>query len=241
MISVKITSDSQRRLYAEIQNKINGSKELTSLKTRSEILDATFALSSVEFVKTTNLRARSFSSSFHHVYEWGQVGRESGRLFRVFHTKRSSSSSVYYKFNNSRKVVPVSQSLKTPGPTGKYVKRSKIFKNKAEVMESGKPVSFTTAKTIVFPSSDGSLRFVPPGRNILIKSPGGEETTGAFSKHFISWWMTKPQEILQKNGVYLNLQNSVARSLNVTGAGRSAASSAVSRTLRGYSIVGSAI
>lgn len=241
MINIRVTNDSQRRLYGEVQNKINGAKEAMSLKTKSELLDAVFSLSSIEFVKTTNLRARSFSSSFHHVYEWGKVGNESGRLFRLIHTKRSGSSSVYYRFNDSRKVVPIPNSLKTPGPTGKYVRKSKLFKKKAEVMESGKPVSFTTSKNIVFLSGDGSLVFVPPGKNISIKSPGGDDTTGSFSKHFLSWWMTKPQEVAVKNGLYIKLQNSMARNLNVTGAGRSAASSAISSTLRGYSTTGSVI
>lgn len=240
MINLKITTDSQSKLYREVQNKISGAKEATSLKTRSELLDAVFSLSSLEFVKTTNMRARSFPASFHHVYEWGQVGRESGRLFRIMHAKRSTSSSVYYKFNNSKRVVPISSELKTPGNTGKFVKKSSIFKRKAEVMESGQPTSFTSSKTIVF-SNNGSLVFVPPGKNITIKSPGGEETSGAFSKHFLSWWMTKPQEVAIKNNVYGKMSNSIAQSLNITGAGRSASSAAISRVLRSYSLIGSVV
>lgn len=240
MINIKITKDSSQKLYREVQNKINGSKELTSTKTRGELLDAVFSLSSLEFLKDTNIRARSFPKKYHHVYDWGQVGKESGRLFRLVHTKRGTSSSVYYTFNNSRRVVPVSSNLKTPGKTGKYVRKSKIFKRKAEVMESGSPVGFTTSKTIVFSGPEG-LVFVPPGKSIYIKSPGGEETNNAFSEHFLSWWMVKPEQIALKNNIYAKLENSVAKSLNVTGAGRSAASSSISRTLRPYKLSGSVI
>lgn len=240
MINIKITTDSQKRLYSEIQNKINGSKEATSVKTKKELTDAIFSISSLEFIKATNLRARSLKSSFHHIYEWNKVGQESGRLFRLLKTNNVSGATVYYKFNNSTKVVPLSPEVKTPGSTGKYVKKSKIFKRKSEVMEKGGPVSFSSTKTIVF-SNKGNLVFVPPGKIITIKNPGGREVKGAFDAHFISWWMTMPMTIANKKGIFMQLENSIARALSRTNAGRSAASLAISQTLRKYELVGSVI
>lgn len=240
MINIKITNDSQKRLYSEIENKINGSKEATSVKTRRELTNAIFSIASLEFIKTTNLRARSLKSSFHHVYEWNKVGQESGRLFRILKTNNPTGATIYYKFNNSNKVVPISPELKTPGNTGKYVKKSKIFKRKAEIMERGTPVSFASNKTIVF-SEKGNLVFIPPGKTITIKNPGGSEAKGSFNSHFISWWMTKPLESASKSGIFIALEKSIAKALSRTGAGRSASSMAISQTLRKYELIGSVI
>lgn len=240
MINLKITEESQKKLYDEMQNKINGSKELTSSKTRQELTNAIFSVSSIKFIKTTNLRARSAASSFHHVYEWNKVGQESGRLFRLLKTNNSYGASIYYKFINSKKVVPLPKEISRPGNTGKKVGKSKIFKRKAEVMESGKPVQFITRKTIVF-SDKGRLVFIPPGKTVNILNPGGKQTNNSFSKHFMTWWMTMPAQIAEETGIFKSLENSVARALDVTYAGPQQASLAISKTLNSYEVVGSVI
>lgn len=241
MINIGVTPESKNRLEVELKNKLDGIKELTSMKTKKELFDAVFSVSAPEFIKYTNFKARSLPNSFHHVYEWNSVGSESGRLFRLIKTNQVGPNGIiYYKFVNSKRRVPVPDILRNPGPTGKTVGASKIFKKKAEVMESGSPVSFVTKKTIAF-SSNNRIVFVPPGKSITIKYPGGKGTTASFDKHFVSWWMIKPAEIAEKVGMFKNLENSVSKSLNITNAGKSAASNAISRSLSKYRLIGSVV
>ena len=241
MIVVKVSEDSKAALYAEVNQKINGMKELLSADVKRKISDVAFSKAALDFVRKTNMLARSNSSMLHHVYEWNGVGRETSRLFRIVKKNGPSGSiSIYYKFNNSRKNAPINAILKSPGSTGKSVSKSGIFKRKAEVMESGRPVSFITSKTIVIPSGN-SIAFIPPGKTINIKNPGGASTTGAFEKHYRMWWMTNFPAVLEKNGIPKKIEVAVAKALTPNGAGRSAAKSAIIRTLNRYQTVGSII
>lgn len=241
MISIKITPESSKRMYAEINAKLDGAKELSSVRTKNQLMSTAFSLSSMKFIKQTNSLARSAKKRFHHVYEWGGSGKESSRLFRLLKKQvTGGNASVYYKFNNSRKMSPIASSLKVPGPTGKIVRRSGLFKKKAEVMESGNPVSFITRKTIAFSSGRGIV-FIPPGKSISIRSPGGDATTGSFEEHFRTWWMTNFPVSLDQAGIPRKLETNVARALSATNAGASAARSAIDRTLGQYQTVGSVI
>lgn len=242
MISLTVTPESSKRLYVEIQNKIDGMKELKSVQTKNELISTAFSISALKFVSKTNMLARSAKKSFHHVYEWDSVGKESGRLFRIIKKQNTGgSASIYYRFNNSKKNSPIASALKVPGPTGKVVTRSGIFKKKAEVMESGQSVNFITSRYIAFSPKGGGLVFVPPGRTINIKSPGGSATTGSFEKHFKIWWTTHFQTSLDEKGIFSKLEKNVARALNKKNAGRSAAKIAILDTLKSYQKIGSII
>jgi hypothetical protein len=238
MISIRVSESSRNRLYLELKNKKEGMQEAISPISKKEILDAVFSISALDFVKFTHMRARSFRKMLHHVYEWDMVGNESGRLYRIIKANQSAGSiSVYYTFNNSKKVVPISSELKTPGKSGKSVRKSTIFKRKADVMESGKPVSFITRKTIVF-SDRGRLVFVPKNKKISILNPGGKETKSGFSQHFFSWWSMKPEYVADKSGIFSSLEKSISKSLSVKGAGRAAARNAIRKTTSVYTTVG---
>lgn len=241
MISLRITSESTNRLYAEINNKLEGARELTTVRTKTQLMNTAFSLSSLKFIKQTNALGRSAKKRFHHVYEWGGTGKESARLFRLIKKQASGgNASIYYKFNNSKKMSPIARSLKVPGPTGRIVEKSGIFKKKAEVMESGKSVSFITRKHIAFSSGNGIV-FIPPGKTISIKSPGGDSTTGSFEEHFRTWWMTNFPTSLDSAGIPQKLERNVARALSPTNAGRSSARYAIETTLGQYQITGSVI
>lgn len=241
MINVKVTTTSSNELFAEIDNKISGIKELTTTQTERQLLDVAFSISALKFVKKTNLIARSNKEAFHHVYEWNGTGKETDRLFRVIKRSMSSgSASIYYKFNNSKKNAPISPQLSTPGPTGKVVTKTGVFKRKAEIMESGRPVSFITQKTIAIPSGSG-IKFIPSGKIINIKSPGGTATSGAFERHFQTWWNINFPNALEERGVIQSLENAVARSLQRKRAGAAASRNAISSTLSRYKIIGSVV
>ena len=241
MINIRVTESSQKELFMEVKNKIDGVKELTTTETKRLLLDTAFSISAVKFVQKTNMLARSNKDAFHHVYEWGGTGEESNRLFRIIKKSVSGgNASVYYKFNNSRKNAPIADVLTVPGKTGKTVRRSGIFKRKAEVMEKGSPVSFVTSRTIAIPSG-GSISFIPPGKTINIKNPGGSGTNGSFRKHFLSWWPTYFPNSLDSKGVPKALEEAVARSLSRRMASRSSVRSAIRSTLGRYKTIGSVI
>lgn len=242
MINIYISPDSSKRMYAEIQNKVDGIKELKSVRSKNEIMSAEFSMSALKFVKKTNLMARSAKNSFHHVYEWGGTGNESSRLFRIFKKQQASgAASIYYKFNNSKKKSPIAESLKIPGVSGKRVTKSGIFKRKAEVMESGQQVNFITSRYIAFSPKGGGIAFIPPGKTINIKNPGGKNTSGSFEKHFRLWWNTHFGTSLDNAGVYAKLEKNIARALSRKNAGKNAARSAIESTLRPYQTIGSVI
>lgn len=241
MITVKVDPISANKMYLEIEEKIDGSKELVSSQTKKQLMDVAFSKAALKFVKTTNMMARANKSAFHHIYEWGGTGNESSRLFRII--KKSSSggsASIYYKFNNSSKKAPIDPVLKSPGPTGKYVSVSGIFKRKAEVMESGSPVSFVTSRTIAI-APGGSIVFIPPEKTINIKTPGGPAVAGSFEKHFRQWWTINFPRTLDESGIIQKLEINVARALNVNGAGRQEAKNAIRSTLGRYKVIGSVI
>jgi len=242
MISIKVTESSKNALYAELKNKLNGVEQLSNSQTKHDLMTAAYSIAALKFVKQTNLLSRSAKKSFHHVYEWNSVGRESGRLFRIVKKQgQPGSASVYYKFNNSKSKSPISPNLNVAGRSGKTVRKSGIFKKKAEVMESGTPVSFVTSKHIAFSPRSGGIVFIPPGKAVNIINPGGEKTSGSFTKHFMSWWKTNFPNILELENITRSLENNVAQSLSVRGAGKAAARSAIKTTLSPHLIVGSVI
>lgn len=238
MISIRVSKVSEKILFTELRDKISGMHEVNSAISKTEIANAIFSMSALDFIKNTNLKASSRGRrSLHHVYEWGEAGKESGRLFRIIKTNEMPGAmSIYYRFNNSKKVVPIPQALKSPGKTGKSVKKSKVFKTKAEFMESGNSASFTTNKTIVFLNKK-NLVFIPKGKNITIKKPGGQQTTNGFSKHFISWWSTKPNAIARKSGMFETIEKNVAKALSRKKAGKEAARNAVKMSTSKYTLV----
>lgn len=242
MISIKVTDSSKKELYAEINNKIYGIRELNTIYVKNDIMSAAFSTAAIKFIKETNLMARSVKKSFHHIYEWNEIGTENGRLFRIIKKQGGrGSASIYYKFNNSKKMSPIATNLKIPGRNGRFVSKSGIFKRKAEIMESGKSVKFITTNYIVFNSKKNGITFIPPGKPINIKNPGGKQTTGAFENHFKLWWITNFPSILDNNGVIKKIEINVSKALNKRNAGKEAVRKEVKRTLAPYSLVGSVI
>lgn len=242
MINIYVSPSSSKRLYAEINKKIDGMKELKTVRSKNEIMSAEYSMSAIKFVKTTNLLARSAKQSFHHVYEWKESGKESSRLFRIIKKQEGGGNiSIYYKFNNSKKKAPIARALTVPGHSGKTVTKSGIFKRKAEVMENNQTVSFTTSRYIAFSPKKGGIVFIPPGKTITIRNPGGKKTSGSFEKHFRSWWTVNFGKALPAAGVYAKLEKNIARALTKNGAGREAVRKTVRSTLGPYQNIGSVI
>lgn len=237
-----VDKKSKDRLILEVNNKIEGIKELQSVRTQNLLVSAIFSKGAIDFIKHMHMRSRSNQKLFHHVYEWGQVGQESGRLFKLIKKQSvGGSASIYYKFNNSKTRSPIADVLRTPGSTGKTVTRSSIFKRKAEVMESGKSVHFIAQRNIAFSPDKKSIVFKREGSSITIRNPGGRATTGSFNKEFMSWWKINIPHILSRTAIIPNLEKSVARALTAKGAGRAQSRAAIESTLRKHIITRSVV
>ena len=112
--------------------------------------------------------ARSHPGMLHHVYEWGQVGDPSARLFDLKYQLSQNQAVVSADFLQSDSV---SETSGTP------------FFDKAYIMEEGIPVVINEvdAKALFF-EIDGE-EFFRSGP-IVIANPGGEATRGSFLQAF---------------------------------------------------------
>jgi hypothetical protein len=118
-------------------------------------------------------QARTKPKSLHHVYEWNKVGQENSRLFKL--NKLSSlglSFKINYEFKLSKSSVPTKNSQQ---------KSRYIFANKAIVMEKGMPIIIRpkSSERLVF-EIDGQVIFMPKGKSVTVRSPGGKASTNQF-------------------------------------------------------------
>lgn len=244
MIKFKVTKKSQQQLFNQLIGKTVALRELKSVRTKSQISDAMFSLAAPRFISQTHALAASDPSSFHHIYEWEQVGDEGGRLYRIIKRKNTGGSiTVYGRFKNSKKKVPIHPVLKVPGPTGKVVTRSGVFKRKAEVMEKNKTVRWKAERNVAF-QRNNQIIFKRAGTNFMNQNPGGKSTTRAFTKHFSLWWRTKAPLVLDQRGVYLDLEKNISRQLSKPinqspSQAKAAVRNTISRVLSKYKNTGS--
>lgn len=108
----------------------------------------------------------------HHVYEWGMVGQQQGRLFNLTAVPAGNSVIITYEFLPS--VVPNENGV--------------VFTDKATVMESGETVTFETNKPV--PINDGETFRV--GQFTFV--PGGVDTNGAFQETFMLYFASRKIE-----------------------------------------------
>lgn len=228
-------------IMLELNKKKSGLEEITSLTSMQEIAKAVFTISVKEFIRKTNIKAMSNPRSFHHVYEWGHIGETRYKLYEIKRTKVTGGNlTVAYRFLDSKLRVPIPESLKVPGTSGKSVKKRFVFKKKASVMESGKPtrpISAPRGKALVFLGRNGSPVFIRNPKSVVIRNPGGRYTTNSFNKHFTKWF-SNPANIKSavKNTAYLqNIEWAIAKALNVKGAGKAEVAFAIKKVSNSYS------
>jgi hypothetical protein len=142
-----------------------------------------------EFV---DANARMNPQMLHHVYEWSQTGSPEARLFDLDYSASSGGLSFSYTFRQS---LSVKQGSNTP------------FYNKAEIMESGVPVSIKPkkAKALAF-NVDGEQVFTRG--QVRVENPGGEYTQGSFEKTmelFLNQYFT--QSFLKASGISADLND----------------------------------
>jgi hypothetical protein len=235
MIALQTSNFDITNIEQELDLKIGGIKALSSQKVLTALGDAVFTLSAKAFVKSMNMQAKAMPKKYHHIYEWNKAGIESGRLFFLY--KESSSNGVLKiktGFMQSKKNVPVAPELTIPGKTGKSVASKYVFRDKANVMESGKPIIYRTSKNIPLPDN-GSIRFVAAGTIIKNYHPGGKEVKGSFEQFFKLWYSTKVNSIISSSGIIQAIDNETAKVLDQQKAGPTQVTTAVVNLLKQYS------
>lgn len=106
--------------------------------------------------------------ALHHVYEWGQTGSESARLFDVDYTVTGGGLSLNATFSQSTSIQAGS---KTP------------FYNKAYIMENGLPVTISPKNSNVLAFEDnGETVFTK--KTVVVSKPGGDAVVGSFENNF---------------------------------------------------------
>jgi hypothetical protein len=146
------------------------------------------------FGQYVDARARLMPKKYHHVYEWGGNGIKTARLWRM-RKRNNGDSAMYlrYDFLTSKKVAPIHPSLQIPGPNGKVVKRSTVFKNKAFIMDEGIPVTvrrkqakwLAMPETYSFERKQGIIFSKGP---VTVKFPGGPDVRFSFAKTFSGYF-----------------------------------------------------
>lgn len=119
--------------------------------------------------------ARVSPESLHHVYEWGQVGVASARLFEFNMVATATNITFNGTFLEST----------STSPTGTVP-----FVDKARVMERGITIVIEPkdAQALVFEAPDGSTVFTTSP--VVVENPGGEAVAGSFEAAVDSFFTT---------------------------------------------------
>lgn len=142
---------------------------LEEISTRRSYISRKVANTSIEaFYQYLDSLARTNPSMLHHVYEWGQVGNPSARLYELQAAISGDNSIISANFLQS---TSIKDGSKEP------------FYDKANVMENGITVVIkeVDAQALFF-EIDG-VEYFRTGP-IVIENPGGPETRGSFVRYF---------------------------------------------------------
>jgi hypothetical protein len=235
MITLQVSNADILKIQSELNLKVGGAKELASAAVLTELANAVFTMSAKSFVKAMNMQAKASPKTYHHMYEWNQVGVDKARLFFLYKDVNSGGKLVIKPgLVQSKTNVPIAKELLQPGRTGKSVSSRYVFKDKASVMESGKPIIYRASKNIPM-TENGKLRFVAAGTLIRNYNPGGKQVKGSFEKFYNVWFATKVNDVIRKSGIMDSIDSELARVLNRHNAGPKEVKTAIINLLKQYS------
>jgi hypothetical protein len=167
MITARIKGDNVIKM---LKNSVQYSGAFASeLKKNQDILNRKVGQESIDvFYDYLDGLARSHPGMLHHVYEWGNVGNPTERLFELTMAVNKTSAVISADFLQSR----------TPSP-----RSTEPFYDKAQIMEDGQTVTINQVEAdVLFFEIDGE-EFFRTGP-IVIANPGGEATRGSFLEAF---------------------------------------------------------
>ena len=211
MILVKIDTHQLDKSLNHISESL---QDLPKKRNMANIARASSVIASKKFIKDLNNYSKSNKKSMHHIYEWNRVGIDSARLFKL---KRNSITenkvTIDIILKKSKTKAPISKVLLKPGRTGKFVKRSGVFRDKAEVMESGRSVSFIATRNIAFASSR-KIIFKPRGTVITIRNPGGRMTTHSLERYATKWQNSVLSKSVESTKIFSKIERDIAKTMS---------------------------
>lgn len=161
----------------------------------------------VDFGDYIDAKSRTSPRSFHHVYEWGRIGENEARLFKLKKLPADGLSlKLNYELTDSKSFVPSDNS-----------NNKHVFIKKASVMEEGKTVVISPrfSERLVF-DVDGYTVFMPKGQSVTVKKPGGAATKNSFFaayRYFFTGQLVNMS--IKKSGFQRLFNSSLSRALGV--------------------------
>ena len=141
--------------------------------------------------KYIDAHARSNQQALHHVYEWYKTGSPEARLFNLTSSPTINGIVINSTFRQSK---TLSKDSKT------------IFRNKAQIMEDGKPVEIVPKKGLLAFDIDGQTIFTR--KSVTVNNPGGSAVTGSYQKTFDSFFKNYfSQSFLRASGILNYLED----------------------------------
>jgi len=216
MILIKLDDNDFKVKSKKLMDSLEG---IPTKQNTKNIARAVGSIAAKDFIKSLNRTSRSSKSEFHHLYEWGEVGKDSARLFKLKRSVSGSDIQINVILKKSKKRVPIARGLKKQGISGKNVTKSYIFKDKAEIMESGKPIRWIAKNNIVFLKNGKSGPLVFRGRGTVIenKFPGGRNTTNSLQKYIKKWETGMAQSAINKSKIFNKLELDISKTLKKEG------------------------
>ena len=222
MMQITVSPDSMNIATNRIENKIRQAEYAVSPISLQEIAKSVFTITAKNFIKDISIAARTEPKKYHHLYEWNKIGNPSQKLFVLQRAHIQGGQLVInIETTSSKTFVPIRKELQNPGPTGKTVTARHIFKNKAEIMENGKPLTIYSNRVMAFyvddPQRDNApdnIIFISPGYPITVQHPGGAETAGALTEFTHAWFESKSQAVIKKSMIIGRIGNAVSMELN---------------------------
>lgn len=160
-----------------------------------------------DFGNYIDTKARTNPKSLHHVYEWKKTGQPSARLFELnVMDGPGISFKIKYSLLPSKSFVPNSHS-----------KRKHVFVNKAAVMEEGMPLVIRPrhAQRLVF-ESDGEVVFMPKGKSVTVKTPGGKASKNQFKLAYSRFFSGNlVNESIKRSGFQRIFNSASAKALRI--------------------------
>ena len=161
----------------------------------------------VDFADYVDAKARTSPKAFHHVYEWGRIGDDEARLFKLKKLPVDGLSlKINYELTDSKSFVPSENS-----------NNKHVFVKKAEIMEQGKTVVISPrfAERLVF-EVNGYTVFMPKGESVTVRKPGGVATKNSFFsayKYFFTGQLVNMS--IKKSGFQKLFNSALSRALGV--------------------------
>lgn len=176
------------------------------------VLKYTHKLMSQEFTDYMTVVAPSQPSRFHHVYEWGQIGDPTAKLWEDKLVGGGNGRIATFTWKASKQIVPVMPEAKAGG-----VKQIHVFVWKAPVMEYGKNI------TIAPKRGEYLALFTGPTREpekyklrfhkgpVTVSDPGGKASTGSFTREYVAWWGGAGAQMAFENNVRRVLEEDLGK------------------------------